>query len=97
MRRAIGSVLALLAGSLAVAAASPTRPPLTSVSHLAVFAADPAKSEAFYVHDLGAVKMPDPENRAGVIADVIARACQRAIRKPISSCCRKRTTTISTK
>jgi catechol 2,3-dioxygenase-like lactoylglutathione lyase family enzyme len=65
MRRAIGSVLALLAGSLAVAAAPPTKPPLTSVSHLAVFAADPAKSEAFYVHDLGAVKMADPENPAG--------------------------------
>jgi catechol 2,3-dioxygenase-like lactoylglutathione lyase family enzyme len=47
------------------AQAQPQRPSITSVSHLAVYAADPAKSEAFYVHDLGAVKMPDPENPAG--------------------------------
>lgn len=47
------------------AAAEPARPPIVSVSHLAVYAADPAKSEAFYTHDLGAVKRPDPENPAG--------------------------------
>jgi catechol 2,3-dioxygenase-like lactoylglutathione lyase family enzyme len=35
------------------------------VSHLAVHAADPARSEAFYVHDLGAVKGPDPESPQG--------------------------------
>jgi catechol 2,3-dioxygenase-like lactoylglutathione lyase family enzyme len=48
------------------ALAQPARPLITSVSHLAVYAADPAKTEAFYVHDLGAVKLPDPENPAGV-------------------------------
>ncbi len=46
--------------------AAPARPPITSVSHIAVYAADPAASAAFYVHDLGAVKRPDPENAAGV-------------------------------
>jgi len=46
--------------------AQPARPSITSVSHLAVYAADPAKSEAFYVHELGAVKLSDPENPAGV-------------------------------
>ena len=36
------------------------RPPITSVSHLAVYAGDAAKTERFYVHDLGAVKRSDP-------------------------------------
>lgn len=46
-------------------AQGPARPPLASVSHIAVYAQDPAKSERFYVHDLGAVKMPDPEQPTG--------------------------------
>jgi catechol 2,3-dioxygenase-like lactoylglutathione lyase family enzyme len=46
-------------------AATPARPPITSVSHLAVYAGDAAKTERFYVHDLGAVKMADPENPQG--------------------------------
>ncbi len=46
-------------------AATPARPPVTGVSHLAVYAADTAKTELFYVHDLGAVKMADPENPDG--------------------------------
>ena len=37
------------------------RPAITGVSHIAVYAADPAKSERFYVHDLGAIAAPDPE------------------------------------
>ena len=64
MRRAFGCMAALF-GSAVVLAAPPARPPLTSVSHLAVYAADPAASEAFYVHDLGATKLADPENPAG--------------------------------
>ena len=64
IRHAI-SLTAAIFVSAVVLAAAPTRPPLTSVSHLAVYAADPAKSEAFYVHDLGAVKMADPESPAG--------------------------------
>jgi len=47
-------------------AATPGRPPITSVSHLAVYAGDPAKTEHFYVHDLGAVKKSDAENPQGV-------------------------------
>ena len=44
------------------ASAAPTRPAILSVSHLAVYAADMAKSEAFYTHQLGALKGPDPED-----------------------------------
>jgi TolB protein len=41
------------------------RPAITGVSHIALYAADPDKSERFYVHDLGAVKGSDPENTRG--------------------------------
>jgi catechol 2,3-dioxygenase-like lactoylglutathione lyase family enzyme len=44
----------------------PPRPAITGVSHIAVYAAAAAKSERFYVHDLGAVKGADPENPQGV-------------------------------
>src|ERR1700679_2909478 len=60
---ALTGVAVLAAG--VPASAQPARPSITSVSHLAVYAADPAKTEAFYVHDLGALKRPDPENPAG--------------------------------
>jgi catechol 2,3-dioxygenase-like lactoylglutathione lyase family enzyme len=57
----------LAAGSLWLSAAhaEPSRPPLTSVSHIAIYSADAAKTESFYVHDLGAVKRADPESPAG--------------------------------
>lgn len=46
-------------------AAVPRRPPITGVSHIAVYASHPAVSEHFYVHDLGAVKGTDPESASG--------------------------------
>lgn len=46
--------------------AAPIRPPITGVSHIAVYSADLAKSEAFYVGQLGTMKGIDPENAAGV-------------------------------
>jgi catechol 2,3-dioxygenase-like lactoylglutathione lyase family enzyme len=52
--------------SLAVGATGQERPKVTSISHLAVYTTDPEKAQSFYVHDLGAVKGPDPENPAGV-------------------------------
>lgn len=67
--RAIALALTILSFGAGAQAATPAkppaRPPIVSVSHLAVHAADPAKSETFYVRDLGAVKGPDPENPAG--------------------------------
>ena len=48
-----------------LATAQVSRPPITGVSHIAVYAAVPEKSERFYVHDLGAVKGVDPENPQG--------------------------------
>ncbi len=60
--------LAALACALAtgpVCAEGP-RPPITGISHIAVYAADPAKSEDYYVRILGARKAPDPEDAHGV-------------------------------
>jgi catechol 2,3-dioxygenase-like lactoylglutathione lyase family enzyme len=51
---------------IAAYAAAPVHPPITGVSHIAVYASSPAKSERFYVHDLGGVKGNDPENEKGV-------------------------------
>ncbi len=50
----------------AAGAVEPSRPLITGVSHIAVYAADPARTERFYVHDLGGVKGDDPENARGV-------------------------------
>jgi catechol 2,3-dioxygenase-like lactoylglutathione lyase family enzyme len=66
------SRLAVLAAAgmaviLAAKAQGPAdRPHITGVSHLSVYTSDSAKTESFYVHNLGGVKRPDPENPAGV-------------------------------
>ena len=67
----ISSKFDLTLGILALAASAsaqiaPARPKITSVSHLSVYTSDPAKTEAFYVHDLGAMKGTDPQNPSGV-------------------------------
>jgi len=63
--RKVATLLVGLAVCGAALAATPARPPITSVSHLAVYASDAAKAERFYVHDLGAAKKADPENPQG--------------------------------
>jgi catechol 2,3-dioxygenase-like lactoylglutathione lyase family enzyme len=65
MRTIVIAGLGAAASVLAASAAEPSRPPITSVSHLSVYDGDLAKAERFYVHDLGATKMADPENRQG--------------------------------
>jgi len=47
-------------------AATSSRPPITGISHIAVYASDPAATERFYVHDLGGIKGGDPETPRGV-------------------------------
>jgi len=60
-------VIALLAAvSGATFAADAERPQILGVSHIALYASDPVKSERFYTHDLGAVKAADPETPQGV-------------------------------
>ena len=54
-------MIVLFSGAIASAyAAPPKRPPITGVSHIAVYASNPVKSQHFYVHDLGAVKGDGP-------------------------------------
>jgi len=50
----------------AVAQGTTIRPQITGVSHLGIYTSDASKTEHFYVHDMGGVKRPDPENPAGV-------------------------------
>lgn len=60
------SLAAACVACLAPAAhAAPARPPITGVSHIAVYSSNRAASEHFYVHDLGAIKGSDPENARG--------------------------------
>jgi catechol 2,3-dioxygenase-like lactoylglutathione lyase family enzyme len=60
------SAFALSIGLLSGVAYGQARPKITGVSHLSVYTSDAAKTEHFYVHDLGAFKGPDPQNPAGV-------------------------------
>ena len=59
-----------LAGVVGLTAAGvkhvPQRPKITGISHLAVYTSNPAAAEHYYTNDLGAVKLPDPENPQGV-------------------------------
>jgi catechol 2,3-dioxygenase-like lactoylglutathione lyase family enzyme len=56
----------LLLALTSVSCAAQSRPKIPGVSHLAVYAANMAKSEHFYVHDLGFLKGTDPEHADGV-------------------------------
>lgn len=58
--------LSAMAGIAFPAQRGLVRPAITGISHMAVFTTNPAAADYFYAHDLGAVKMNDPENRAGV-------------------------------
>jgi catechol 2,3-dioxygenase-like lactoylglutathione lyase family enzyme len=60
------SLFALSTGLMAYGQAANSRPQITGISHLSVYSSDSAKTEAFYVHNLGGVKRADPENPKGV-------------------------------
>ncbi len=63
---AAAAIVLAMAPVFARAQAGDHRPPITGISHVSVYASDGAKSEDFYVRDLGGVKRSDPENAAGV-------------------------------
>ncbi len=52
--------------AVATASGQQNRPAITGISHMCLYASDAAASEHFYVHDLGAMKTPDPQNPNGV-------------------------------
>ena len=59
-------VTAAAAAATAAAQTAPTRPKITSISHMAVYTSDAAAAEHFYTVVVGAAKLPDPENPRGV-------------------------------
>lgn len=64
-----GIPLAAFATALTLGAAAqpaPPRPAITGISHLAVYASDPAASDHYYRDIVGTAKLPDPENPRGV-------------------------------
>jgi catechol 2,3-dioxygenase-like lactoylglutathione lyase family enzyme len=66
MRHPAWTIGLCLAAAASACAAVPKRPPITALSHIAVYTGHPARSEHFYVHDLGAVRRSDPERASGV-------------------------------
>jgi catechol 2,3-dioxygenase-like lactoylglutathione lyase family enzyme len=66
MNRCFWPAALLSLAPVAALAQTSARPPITGVSHLAVYTSHPAESEHYYVHDIGLKKGPDPENPAGV-------------------------------
>jgi catechol 2,3-dioxygenase-like lactoylglutathione lyase family enzyme len=60
-----GQVAMALAAMMTIGARAPQRPPITGISHLAVYSRDLAASERFYVGVLGARKDVDPEDASG--------------------------------
>lgn len=63
-RRVVG--VAAIGLLLAPCLSGQERPKIISVSHLSVYTSDAAKTDRFYVHDLGASKSTDPQNVMGV-------------------------------
>jgi catechol 2,3-dioxygenase-like lactoylglutathione lyase family enzyme len=53
-------------GVASVAVNAQERPKILGVSHIAVYASDPAATDHYYTHVLGAEKMSDPEDAQGV-------------------------------
>ncbi len=59
------TLLLALTAALTLPAFAQSRPPITGISHMCVYAADPAASAAFYTHSLGATPAPDPQDPTG--------------------------------
>lgn len=63
MKHTLGFLL--LACSIVSAQTAPARPPLTGISHIAVYASDPGAAEHFYTDIVGCQKGTDPEDPQG--------------------------------
>jgi catechol 2,3-dioxygenase-like lactoylglutathione lyase family enzyme len=65
MMKLVPIAFGLLAGA-AAHAATPPRPPITGISHIAVYAADMKAADDYYTRIMGARKVGDPEDAQGV-------------------------------
>ena len=59
------ALAACLLFTVGTAVAQQSRPAITGISHMCVYAHDLASSDNFYAHILGATKAPDPQDPAG--------------------------------
>lgn len=66
MKLGITGIVLLVITMGTALAATPERPPITGISHIAIYASDATKTKQFYAHDLGGVEGDDPENPRGV-------------------------------
>jgi catechol 2,3-dioxygenase-like lactoylglutathione lyase family enzyme len=64
--RILATACAVAFTATAAAQTAPIRPKITGISHLAVYASDPAATDHYYREIIGADKLPDPENPKGV-------------------------------
>jgi catechol 2,3-dioxygenase-like lactoylglutathione lyase family enzyme len=58
-------LIVCMATAMASAMGQPSRPAITGISHMCVYASDLAASDNFYAHILGAAKGTDPQDPAG--------------------------------
>jgi catechol 2,3-dioxygenase-like lactoylglutathione lyase family enzyme len=65
IRRVLAAAFVLTCTVAAAAQTAPSRPKITGISHLAVYASDPAATDRYYRETLGAAKLADPENPNG--------------------------------
>lgn len=65
-RRVLAAAFVVTFTVAAGAQTVPVRPKITGISHLAVYASDPAATDRYYRETLGAAKLADPENPKGV-------------------------------
>src|ERR1035437_9781666 len=62
--RSIGATACLILGT-ATSFGQQSQPTITGISHMCVYASDPAASDHFYAHILGASKGSDPQDPTG--------------------------------
>jgi catechol 2,3-dioxygenase-like lactoylglutathione lyase family enzyme len=66
MQITLPALVTAFIATAAVAQSAPPRPKITGISHLAVYTSDAAATEHYYTVNVGAAKLPDPENPKGV-------------------------------
>jgi catechol 2,3-dioxygenase-like lactoylglutathione lyase family enzyme len=64
--RSFSAILVCLVLTTAVVSAQQSRPAITGISHMCVYASDSAASDHFYSHILGATKGTDPQDPTGI-------------------------------
>jgi catechol 2,3-dioxygenase-like lactoylglutathione lyase family enzyme len=66
IRQCVASFVTFSTCLISYGQAADSRPPITGISHLSVYSSDSARTDAFYIHDLGGIRRSDPENSKGV-------------------------------